>query len=85
MDTTTATVTATFELLKALAETIHHAGEIPSGELYARIMGKVTLRDYNRLVAALKRTGLVTETPGHLLRWIGPENLGTTPETKHQN
>jgi len=74
-----------FQALKALAEIIRHAGEVPSGELYARLMGKVTLEDYTRLVETLKRTGLVTETPGHLLRWVGPEDLGKNPENKNLN
>lgn len=76
---------AAFQGLQALADIIRHSGEVPSGELYARLMGKVTLDDYTRLIQTLKRTGLVTETPGHLLRWTGPKNLGTTPENKNQN
>jgi hypothetical protein len=63
---------AAFRGLQALAEIIRHAGEIPSGELYARLMGKVTLDDYTRLVETLKRADLITETPAHLLRWTGP-------------
>ena len=76
---------AAIQALKALAEIIRHAGEVPSGELYARLMGRVTLDDYTRLVETLKRAGLVTETPGHLLRWTGPKNLGTTPENDNHN
>jgi hypothetical protein len=72
-----------FQALRALAEIIRHADEVPSGELYARLMGRVTLEDYTRLIETLKRTGLVTETPGHLLRWTGPKNLGTTPENNN--
>ena len=71
--------------LKVLAEIIRHAGEVPSGELYARLMHKVTLEDYTRLIETLKRTGLVTETPGHLLRWSGPKDLGMTPENNNHN
>ena len=78
-------IEATFQVLKALAEIIDHAGEVPSGELYARLMGTVTLDEYQRLIGSLKRTGLVTETPGHLLRWSGPRNLGTTPENGNNN
>jgi hypothetical protein len=74
-----------FQALKALAEIIRHAGEVPSGELYARLMGKVTLDDYTRLVGTLKRTGLVTETPGHLLRWVEPQNLGNNPKKNNLN
>lgn len=76
---------AAIQALKALAEIIRHAGEVPSGELYARLMGKLTLEDYTRLIRTLKRTGLVTETPGHLLRWVGPKDLGTTPGNRNHN
>ena len=64
---------AAFAGLKALAEIIRQAGEVPSGVLYARLMSKVTFEDYTRLVETLKRTGLVTETRGHLLRWNEPQ------------
>ena len=76
---------AAIQALKALAEIIRHAGEVPSGELYARLMHKVTLEDYTRLIETLKRTGLVTETPGHLLRWAGPKDLGATPINNNHN
>jgi hypothetical protein len=72
-----------FQALKALAEIIRHAGEVPSGELYARLMGKVTLDDYTRLVETLKRTGLVTETPGHLLRWNEPAQSTTNRKEQY--
>ena len=64
---------AAIEGVKALAEIIRELGEVPSGLLYSRLMGKVTLSDYNRLIGILKETGLVVETPGHVLRWVGPE------------
>jgi hypothetical protein len=71
-------IEATYQMLKAFAEIIYRAGEVPSGELYVRVMHKMSLDDYNRLIATLKRTGLVTETPGHLLRWTGPQDLNNT-------
>lgn len=61
------------EGLQALAEIIRHHHEIPSGHLYAKLMAKVTLEDYNRMIGILKNAGLVTETPAHLLRWNGPK------------
>ena len=36
-------------------------------------MGKIELRDYDLILDTLKRAGLVTETPGHLLKWNHPE------------
>jgi len=72
---------ATIKALQALAEIIRELGEVPSGELFARLMGKMTLETYNRLIGTLKEAGLVTETPGHLLRWVGPKDLNNT---KHE-
>lgn len=60
---------AGFTLLHAIAETIRFLGEVPSGEIYARLSGRVSLADYEQAISILKRAGLVTETPGHLLRW----------------
>jgi len=60
---------AGFTLLHALAETIRFLGEVPSGEVYAKLSGRITLGDYEQAISILKRSGLVTETPGHLLRW----------------
>ena len=61
------------DAIHAIAETIRELGEIPSGELYARLMGKIELRDYDLILDTLKWAGLVTETSGHLLKWNHPE------------
>jgi hypothetical protein len=60
---------AGFTLLYAIAETIRFLGVVPSGEIYARLAGRITLGDYEQAISILKRSGLVTETRGHLLRW----------------
>ena len=60
---------AGFTLLHAIAETIRFLGEVPSGDIYARLAERITLGDYERAIAILKRSGLVTETRSHLLRW----------------
>jgi uncharacterized protein Yka (UPF0111/DUF47 family) len=60
---------AALNAIHAIAETIRELDEVPSGELYARLMGKIELHDYEQIIATLKRTGLVTETPAGLLRW----------------
>lgn len=64
---------AALNAIHAIAETIRELDEVPSGELYARLMGKIELHDYEQIIATLKRTGLVTETPAGLLRWNHPE------------
>lgn len=55
----------------AVAEAIRELGEVPSGHLYARVMGKMTLENYNAVIDALKGAGLVEET-NHILKWVGP-------------
>lgn len=64
---------AALNVVQAIAETIRELGEVPSGELYARLVGKLDLPDYEEVIRILKETGLVTETPGHLLRWNEPQ------------
>jgi len=64
---------AALNAIHAIAETIRELDEVPSGELYARLMGKIELHDYEQIISTWKRTGLVTETPAGLLRWNHPE------------
>lgn len=44
--------------------------EVPSGELYARLMDKFSLETYERMIQTLIKSGLI-ERKFHLLRWIG--------------
>ncbi len=69
---------AAFEVVLAVSETIRVLKTVPSGELYARVMGHVDLDGYNKIIDLLKNTGLVTES-AHLLEWVGPAT-GTGPE-----
>jgi hypothetical protein len=62
---------AGLNILAAVAETIREAGEVPSGTIYAALVGKVTMEGYTSLLRTLKGAGLVEEK-NHLLRWIGP-------------
>lgn len=71
MQTTAATE---LELLRVVCECIREAKEIPSGHLYAMLMPSgMSLSTYERLIARIKGTGLVEETPAHLLKWIEPK------------
>lgn len=64
-------VKAAFTMVAAVAEAVREAGRIPSGTLYAALMGKVDLAGYEKLVGILKGAGLVEER-SHELIWIGP-------------
>jgi len=56
-------------LVRAMADAIKDAGEIPAGTLYAALMTHgCTMEQYNGLESILLRAGLVTKA-GDLLRW----------------
>ena len=57
-------------ILLAIGDVIKELGEVPSGHLYARLMGHMSLDSYNKCIAALKDAGLVTES-NYVLRWVG--------------
>ena len=69
---TAVNVASVVRSLAAIAESIRAVGEIPSGHLYAQVMGVLTLEQYERAVGVLKGAGLVEER-GHVLRWVGPK------------
>lgn len=56
----------------AQAEAIRDLRHVPSGHLYARLMGVMTLQQYEQVIDLLIEARLVERTPSHLLRWIGP-------------
>ena len=58
-------------ILTSVAMTIHELKTVPSGTLYAQLMGHMSLETYQSLVDCMKNIGLIKETPEHLLVWIG--------------
>jgi hypothetical protein len=65
-------VKAALGILTAVADAIRELGEVPSGHLYANLMSKLTLEQYEQIIGVLKSTGLVSESNAHLLTWLGP-------------
>lgn len=63
-------------LLAALtiAEAIREAGRIPSGTLYAVLMGKIDLEGYGRIIRSLQNAGLI-KVVAHELIWTGGEHV----------
>lgn len=57
----------------AVADAIKSLGSVPNGELYARVMGYVTLRTYEGIISALKQAGLISES-SNVLTWTGPRS-----------
>ena len=68
MQTVTNTeVKAAFGILQAVAEAIRELGEVPSGHLYANLMSKLSLAQFEQVLGVLKGAGLVRESNAHLL------------------
>ncbi len=65
-------IRAGLEMVMVVSEAIREAGEIPSGVLYSFLIGRIDFEGYSKMIALLKRTGLVEEK-NHLLRWVGPK------------
>ena len=55
-----------------VAEAIRTAGQIPSGTVYAMMMGQMSLVYYEALIDHLVRCGLIRKDDSRLLTWIGP-------------
>jgi hypothetical protein len=66
-------VHAAIRVLSALAETIRSLGSVPSGHLYAQVLGQLDLADYQAAIGHLVRAGLVEEGADRVLVWVGPE------------
>ena len=62
---------AYLDALLALCEAIRALGSVPSGVLYAHVMGVMSIDAYASAVATMKGAGLVVEE-AHVLRWTGP-------------
>ena len=62
---------AAIEIIRAVADAIKELGSVPSGHLYARLMGKLSLTEYEQIIGFIVRTGLVRRDKSHLLTWIG--------------
>jgi hypothetical protein len=59
---------AGLSLVVAVAETVKDLGEVHSGTLYAALMDRMTLTQFDRVLDIMKRAGMVTQKD-NLLRW----------------
>lgn len=78
-----ARVEGTLRVVVAIAQTIEELGTVPSGHLYARLMGHLDIDAYQSVIATLVRSGLVRQHANHLLEWIGPQR--TAPGSQETN
>ena len=58
-------------MARAVADAIRELGSVPSGHLYARLMGVLSLDAYEQIIGALISAGVVRRDGSHLLTWIG--------------
>lgn len=54
--------------VKAVAEAIKELKSVPSGRLYAEVQGKLSLDQYEKVIAILVRTRIITKK-NNLLIW----------------
>lgn len=64
---------AALSAMIALTEAIRELGSVPSGHLYATVMGQMSLEVYESLLGRIVGTGLVEKQPSGLLVWRGPK------------
>jgi hypothetical protein len=72
---TSAEIRAGFEILKATAEAIRDAGQVPAGHLYAMLCGHLSIGGFESLISTLVNADLVKRN-GDMLVWIAPRAEG---------
>lgn len=73
-DVTREEIRAVLEIMLAMSEAIRELGRVPSGVLYAQMMGALpglSLQSYQSIVDRLVGAGLI-KVVAHELIWIGP-------------
>ena len=54
-----------------VAETIREVRQVPSGHLYAMLMGKMSIATYEAIINTLINAKLVKRDGHHMLTWVG--------------
>jgi hypothetical protein len=75
MSTTKEQLVAGLDMLRALAATVKELGEVPSGQLYAHVMDRMTLPTYEKAIGLLIGSTIIVKR-GDVLVW----NVIETPE-----
>ena len=57
--------------IRIIADAIREAKSIPSGHLYAIVMGAYSLEEYERIIQILVNAKLVYKSTAHMLIWEG--------------
>lgn len=64
-------VQAALDVIAAVGLCIKELGSVPAGHLYARMMGHMSLEQFNTCIDRLVSSGLVKRETSHLLTWTG--------------
>ncbi len=64
---------AIIDMMSAVGGVIKELGSVPSGHLYAQLMGLLRLDVYEATIDTLVRLKLVRRDRNHMLTWIGGE------------
>ena len=60
---------AAVKVVEAISEAIEELGEVPSGHLYARLMGHMSIDTYNSIIGVLQKLGRI-KVEHHLITWV---------------
>jgi hypothetical protein len=67
---TKAELNAGMQILIAVGQAIRELKTVPAGHLYARLMGKMDLEQFDAMIGVLEKQGLVKRTSDHQIAWI---------------
>lgn len=60
-------------IVLAIADAIKELGQVPSGHLYAHLMGLLSIGAYEQAVQILVDAKVVQRDASHVLTWVGPK------------
>ena len=66
---------AGIQMIKAIADALRELKRVPSGHFYARIMDKIDLASYEKILGILTGAGLI-KIENHEIIWLSPEKEG---------
>ena len=71
-------------IVAAVGAAIKELGSVPSGHLYARLMGQMSLETYETIISNIVANGLIRRDSNHLLVWTGPSIPGQQQNQQQQ-
>ena len=75
---------AAIGIVAAVGTAIKELGSVPSGHLYARLMGHMSLATYQTIISNIASTGLIRVDANHLLVWTGPNGPASEQRLNQQ-